>query len=118
MGFETVDRRFILIGEDGELRYPYKKSEKASGRYGFAVSPPGLGDKKGSAAYVSDLEDVIRRVVLDGWKVKTMSIDKPGRQSQGSTGLGKRKFQRYWLHDDFKHLVKGADIQPTSLPGL
>lgn len=110
----TVDQRFGLLADDGRVAYPYRKTQRATKRFGFALTRPGEGDRHGGGEYVPDLETVVRRVVLDGWSVRARGVD--GRGPRGdSIGLGKRSFNRYWLSPELRHLVEGA---PPSVAGL
>lgn len=113
MGIDTVDKRFALIAKDGAVHYPYKKPHIATDRYGFALSRPG-GRDDADAEYTLNIEVVIRKVVLEGWKVRAMAAGKPG----GSVGIEKIKFPGYWISDELKHLVARAKLAPTLLPGL
>lgn len=55
----VVDKNFAIVGDDGSIRYPYKKGERASRRYGFAISKPGGRDARGDAEYTDDLALVV-----------------------------------------------------------
>ena len=113
MGIDTVDKRFALIAKDGAVHYPYKKHHIATNRYGFALSKPG-GRDDADAEYTLNIEVVVRKVVLEGWKVRAMAAGKPG----GSVGIEKLKFPGYWISDELKHLVAGAKMAPSPMPGL
>ncbi|KKN63468.1 hypothetical protein LCGC14_0501290 [marine sediment metagenome] len=42
---EAVDRRFVLVADNGDRLYPYKKAQRETGRYGFALTKPGEQDR-------------------------------------------------------------------------
>lgn len=114
MGVDTFDKRFALIAKNGELRFPYRKEQKSTNRYGFALSAPRMRDDA-SAFYTMDIEDVVKRMVFDGWKARVKTLD---NQHEGSDAIGKRAISGYWIADELKHLVKGAKLTPSLMPGL
>lgn len=118
MGVDTVDKRFALIAKNGEVRFPYQKSQDFTGRYGFALTAPGEKDRKGGGTYTADIEEVIKRMVFDGWGVRAMTTEKSGKQRGNSVRIGKSSITGYWLSDELKHLVTGAKMAPSLLPGL
>ena len=87
MGVDTVDKRFALIAKNGEVRFPYQKSQDFTGRYGFALTAPGEKDRKGGGTYTADIEEVIKRMVFDGWGVRAMTTEKSGKQRGNSVLL-------------------------------
>ena len=113
---DVVDKRFALIAGNGDVLYPYKKHQKSTGRYGFALTSPGTQDRKGGGDYTLSIEDVVKRMVFDGWNARVKTTTKPKLQREGSLGIGKLAIVGYWISDELKHLVKGAKVQPTSLP--
>lgn len=117
MNAEYVDIRFALIAKDGDVLYPYRKNQRATGRFGFAVSAPSERDAFGGGEYLQTLEEVVSSVVLQGWKIRATTIDKANRQRHGSFSLHGNTIVGYWIANELKHLVKGAHIQPRSLPG-
>jgi len=114
MSIHGVDKRFALIAENGDVLFAYKKEQRATGRYGFALSTTDDRDKYGGGVYVESIEEVITRLVFDGWKARVTTIDLPGRQRHGSMGIGKRAIAGYWVHDSLLPLVEGAPIAPNT----
>lgn len=41
----SVDKNFAFVAKNGDILYPYKKRELSSGRFGYAISEPGKGDR-------------------------------------------------------------------------
>ena len=109
----NIDRRFALLAADGDILYPYMKKQLATGRFGFAFSPLGEGDRNGQGQYTTSIKEVIRRLVFDGWKARVTTIDKAGKQRHGSLGIGKRVVPEYWVAPEFEYLVKGAPTKPV-----
>ncbi len=112
---EAIDRRFVLIADNGERLYPYKKSQRKTGRYGFAITKPGEQDRDGQGTYTEDLGEVIHRVVNEGWGVRVKTVDKPGRQREGTLGVNKRSVHGYEINEEFEHLVKSAKKKPLTI---
>jgi hypothetical protein len=112
---ESIDTRFTLIASNGDKLYPYKKNQRSTGRYGFALSGPGERDRDGGGTYVDDLAEVVHRVVFDGWSVRAKTIDKPGRQRDGSVGFAKRSIVQYEISEDLKSIIKDAQIKPRKI---
>jgi hypothetical protein len=111
----SLDRRFALITLKGEVLYPYQKTQRATGRYGFALTQTGNQDRHGGGVYTTDLSEVIRHVVWQGWGVRARS--ESGRPD-GSYMLGQRAVQAYWVSPEWASLVQGAPIAPVpTLPG-
>ena len=111
----SIDERFALITDTGEVMYPYLKTQRQTGRTGFALSTSESPDRHGGGEYTMDLGTVIRRVVFDGWLVRARTPGGPGN----SVGIGKRAIHRYWVAPEFRELVNGAPLAPLdSLPGL
>jgi hypothetical protein len=110
-----VDNRFCLIADNGDKLYPYMKSQRSTGRYGFALNAPGEQDRHGSGKYTTSIEEVIRLVVNDGWSVRAKTTDKPTKQRGGSFGFRKRAIIRYEISDEFKSIVAGAKISPAKV---
>ncbi|MCV2359945.1 HNH endonuclease [Paucibacter sp. TC2R-5] len=108
----TIDKRFALLADNGDILFPYIKQDR-SGREGFALSAPGLRDAKGQGVYTTDLKEVVRRLVFDGWKVRAKSESQPGEKSRdGSYGLAMRVIPAYWLEPALHDWVNGAEMQP------
>lgn len=105
---ESKTAQFALVTNDGDTCYPYKKRELASGRYGYAISPPGKRDRDGGADYVEDIETVIRKVVFEGYGVRSKSNQRPGNtlRLKGTAVRG------YKIATSLRHLVHGAEVEP------
>jgi hypothetical protein len=117
MGIEKVDKRFALIANNGEVLFPYMKSQESTGRYGFALTAPGERDRHGGGTYTGDIEEVIKRMVFDGWGVRAMTTHRSGKQRDGSVCIGKSSIIGYWLAEELKPLVVGAKMAPSVMPG-
>lgn len=104
----TIDKRLCLIARNGDLLYPYTKQAR-DGRRGFALAAPGERDSKGGGHYTSEIEEVIRRVVLDGWKVRARTATSDHRKArEGSYGIGHRAIQDVHVDQAFFHLLNQA----------
>lgn len=116
----TIDERFALITDAGSVLYPYKKLQRETGRYGFAATTPDAGrDRFGGGHYTEDLEEVIRGVLFEGWRVRVKTAPECHPKKEGSYGLWKRSIQRYWLAPELAHLANGAARPPESrLPAV
>jgi hypothetical protein len=108
-----IDERLGLIAADGAVYFPYKKNQRQTGRFGFALTRPGEGDRHGKGTYTTDIAEVIRRVVLEGWNVRAQTSGIAEKKREGSLGLGKRTIVDYWVADEFKMLVAGASKKPV-----
>lgn len=106
---EGVNKQFAFVTKDGDIVYPYKKRELASGRHGFAISPPGKRDRKGEADYVDEIETVVRKVVFEGYGVRSKSSRRPGNTLR----LGGTAVTGYKIAASLRHLVKGAEVGPV-----
>jgi len=116
MALDTVDKRFALIANNNEVLYPYKKAQRKTGRYGFALSAPSERDAYGGGLYTEDITEVVRKVVFDGWKARVMTTGRQDKQRNGSCMLNGNVVVGYWISDELKHLVKSAPTQPIELP--
>lgn len=104
-----IERRFCLIDRDGVLRYPYKKRELATGRYGFALG----NDKGGKGEYIDSFEEMVRAVVLDGKSIRVKSLDGDASKRGNIVSLhAMREISGYTIDPAFYYLVKDAPIQP------
>jgi hypothetical protein len=109
----SIDKRFALVDSDGKLRYPYRKTQRATGRHGFVVG----SDRHGQGEYVDTLEEVIRAVVLQGKRVR-VTVDPP-TPSKGSSGMSLaagREVKGYVIADELAGLVEGAATRPLGTP--
>lgn len=104
----ALDRSFAIIDDKGRARFPYKKQQRSTGRYGFAISAPGERDARGGAIYTDDISEVVRKVVMDNWKVRACAED---GSLQGSVGLGGMA-RRYWVAPNLRSVVAGAQVRP------
>jgi len=110
-----IEERFALIADNGDRLHPYKKSQRSTGRYGFALTPPGEQDRHGRGTYVDDIETVVKRLVLDGWSARVTTTDKVGRQRNGTLGIGKRSIVGYELDEELEPLVRSANTRPRKI---
>lgn len=106
----TIDKRFALIGKDGDVMFPYMKSEKRRNLFGFALSEPGKRDALGMGVYTQDIADVISKVVNHQWSVRVKSAKRPGN----SLGLKKNEIIGYWIDPELTYLISNSDTQPLS----
>lgn len=112
---DAVDKRFVLVADNGDRLYPYKKAQKSTGRYGFALTKPGEQDRHGQGTYTDSIGEVIQRVVNDGWSVRVKTTNKPSRQRKGTLGINKRSVHGYEVDEEFEHLVQEAVKKPLSI---
>jgi hypothetical protein len=108
----TLDRRFALLAADGDVLFPVMKSQKVTQRFGFALSTADNPDRSGGGVYTEDLNEVIRRVVIDRWLVRVRTAPESGKLRQGSMGLGKVAISAYWVAPELRHIVKDAQWAP------
>ncbi|CAN5429095.1 hypothetical protein BH11PSE9_BH11PSE9_34660 [soil metagenome] len=119
----TLDTRFALIADNGAVLYPYQKAQRSTGRFGFALSLGKNTDRRGGAEYTTDIEEVVRQVVLHGWRVRAKTSGAAGASRHGSFALGKRAISGYWLAPELHGLVEGAAVKllgqlPAPLKGV
>lgn len=82
---DRVDRRFWLTDKDGIRRFPIRRQRQGdNGPALFAVS--NQGNRADRAIYLDDLEDVIRHVTEEGYRVR--AVREFGRQEANLVGLG------------------------------
>lgn len=105
----SIDKRFALITHQDQVLYPYQKAQRATGRYGFALTRADNQDRGGQGDYTTDLEEVVRRVVLEGWGVRARTED---RSLDGSYMVGKKAVSGYWLAPELRRLVAAAAYRP------
>jgi hypothetical protein len=75
---ESISRRFWFEHESGRRLYPYRSTERNSGRWAFRVGPPGTGANKTiNQTLLDDEDDVFRHVFGKGWSVRL--CDKDGK---------------------------------------
>ncbi len=112
----NVDERFALVDPaNGHVFFPYQKSRDDPPAYGFALSSPGRRDRGGEGTYTTDISEVIRQVVIHGWKVRSKLESGTG---EGSRGINKKAKLNYWVAPEFLHLVKDQPTRPlAALPG-
>lgn len=112
---ESVDKRFVLVADNGDRLYPYKKAQRKTGRYGFALTKPGEQDRNGQGTYTDSIAEVIRRVVNEGWSVRVRTTDKSNKQREGTLGINKRSVHGYEVDEEFASLVQAAAQKPLSV---
>jgi hypothetical protein len=115
-----IDRRFALVDSlSGDVIYPYMTSQRSTKRYGYALTQPGEKDRGGKGHYTTDINEVVQRVVIDGWKVRARTVDQNGRRRSGSMGIGKTANLNYWVSPELHYLVSAAPTQPiATLPNI
>lgn len=107
----SIDKRFALIDTDGDYRYPYKKSERGTNRYGFVLGR----DRHGEGEYTDDVKRVIRAVVFDGASARVKTEEK--NPSKGGNSLSLHAEQNvvgYWISPELLPLVAGARFRPIN----
>mgnify|MGYP003629419514 CR=1 FL=1 len=114
---EVVDTRFALIADNGDRLYPYKKDQKSTNRYGFALTAPGEQDRKGGGTYTKDISLVVKKLVLENWSARVKTLDKIGKQREGTLGICKKAIVGYELDVSLKHLIRSALVQPKNITG-
>lgn len=113
---ESIDKRFVLLADNGDRLYPYKKSQKSTGRYGFALTKPGEQDRNGGGTYTDSIEEVIKRLVFDGWSVRAKTINtRGGSPREGTFGINKRAIRGYEIAKELEHLIFSAPSKPISV---
>lgn len=113
---ESVDKRFVLITDNGDKLYPYKKYQKKTDRYGFALTKPGEQDRNGQATYTDSIEEVIRRLLFDDWSVRAKTKDKVGQNElKGTYGINKKTVHAYEIYEEFIYLTKSANLKPRNV---
>jgi hypothetical protein len=112
----NVDKRFALLDRvTGDELFPYMKRQKSTDRFGFALTRPGEQDRNGGGHYTTDISEVIRRVVIEGWSVRAKTANRIGRQRDGTLGIGKTANADYWVAPEFADLVRTASTQPRAM---
>jgi len=115
----NVAARFALITAANDILYPYQKSEKRRGLYGFALSARGDSDAEELGEYTVSIETVIDRVVFKGYKVRASNEKKGDLRRDGSYKIGGNAIARYWVDPSLAHLIRGAPVAPSpTLPQL
>jgi hypothetical protein len=113
---ESIDKRFVLHASNGDRLYPYKKSQKSTGRFGFALSRPGEQDRHGQGTYTSNIEEVIKRLVFDGWNVRAKTAKGSGSSPrEGTFGINKQAVRGYEVSKEFEHLITAAPSKPLNI---
>lgn len=109
----TLDKRFALVTSDNKVLYPYQKPQKATGRFGFALSTPEHGsDRFGGGYYTTDLAEAVRGVVFQGWGIRARTILDSEKRRDGTYQLNRRAVKGYWLAPELSWVAVGASIQP------
>lgn len=105
-----MDKRFALIDTEGHYRFPYKKQERSSGRYGFVIGR----DRHGKGEYTESLERVIKAVVFEGMGARMKAEGVPGKAGNTVSLHAEREIESYWLSPELHHLVDGAKFRPIN----
>lgn len=105
-----MDKRFALIDKDGHYRFPYKKQERSTGRYGFVIGK----DRHGKGEYTESLERVVEAVVFDGLGARMKAEGIPGKEGNTVSLHAEREIVGYWIAPDLLHLVAGAKFRPLN----
>lgn len=106
----TIDKRFALIDTDGDYRFPYKKAEESTGRYGFAIGR----DRHGRAEYTDRIERVIEAVVFEGLGARMKAVGVKGKNGNTVSLHAQREITGYWIDPDLLQLVDGATFRPIN----
>lgn len=106
----AIDKRFALIDTDGHYRFPYKKAEESTGRYGFAIGR----DRHGRAEYTDRLERVIEAVVFEGLGARMKAAGIKGKNGNTVSLHAQREITGYWIDPELLHLVAGASFRPIN----
>lgn len=73
---ESISHRFWFEHESGRRLYPYRSTERRSGRWAFRVAPPGTGaNRVENGTLLDDVEEVYRYVFGKGWSVRLCDAD-------------------------------------------
>jgi HNH endonuclease len=107
-----VDKRFVLIAHKGDRLYPYVTSENNTERSGFAIAEPGKQNRLGQGHFTDSIQEVIQRVVFDGWSVRAKNTGEVEKEREGSFRLNRRAIYGYEISEEFEHLVKLAETKP------
>jgi len=68
---ESISDRFWFEHESGRRLFPYRSTERQTGRWAFRVAPPGTGaNRVENGVLVDDVEEVHRYVFGKGWSVR------------------------------------------------
>ncbi|WP_139826137.1 HNH endonuclease [Derxia lacustris] len=110
----SLDKRFALIANNGDVLFPYVKHQRETGRTGFALTIAGNQDRNGGGDYTHDITKVIRQVVFDGYAVRAKTQGKANRERDGSLGLGKDAVHKFYVAPEFEYLVKGSKYERVS----
>ena len=112
---EAIDKRLVSIADNGDRLYPYKKKQRLTNYYGFALTAPGEQDRNGGGTYTEDLNLVVKKLIFDGWSVRVKTTDKVDLQRDGTLGIRKKVIVGYELAEELVHLVKGAQTKPSKI---
>ena len=110
----TSENIFYLIGSDGSRYVPYKKENRKNGKYGYEILPSGYGNDPSRAEYTEDVEQLVRKVVMEGLLVRSRVVG--GMQDGQSNSVGlpsarRRTIKGYWLTPNLRYLTAGAQLQ-------
>ena len=108
----TINFQFALIDSDDAYRYPFKKTELKTGRYGFALG----NDKNGKGEYTDSIEDVVKQVVVEGNSVRVRTRNL-GHGKDGNIlflNSKTKKIKGYWIAPELKYLVEHSLTKPIT----
>lgn len=106
----TLDKRFLLVAQDGTHRYPVKVVT-AAGTDAYKV---GTG-RGGIYEEVADFGEALKRVLLQGMTIYAQ--DETQRQAPSGVRVPGPAVTNYWLDPAFRSLVAEARTQPLdSIP--
>lgn len=73
---EAISYRFWFEHESGRRLYPYRSTERNSGRWAYRVAPPGTGANKTiNQTLLDDVDEVYHHVFDKGWSVRLCDED-------------------------------------------
>lgn len=108
---KNMDKIFALVHKDGYELYPHTKTQRETGKHGFALSAPGKQDRHGQATYTENIEEVIKRVVCDGYGVRAKMANGGSSNTYKLEGYS---IVGYRVSTKFEHIVKLAKQKPLS----
>ena len=107
----NMNKIFALVHKDGYELYPHKKTQRETGKHGFALSAPGKQDRHRQAIYSENIEEVIKYVICDGYGVRAKMADGGNSNTYKLKGYS---IKGYRISTNFEHIVKLAEQKPIS----